>query len=30
MNKEEFENASYWTANDWNNYLKTDDYYLVK
>lgn len=30
MNKEEFNNAYYWTANDWRNFLKTDDYYLVK
>lgn len=30
MNKEEFENAQYWTGNDWENFLKTDEYYVVK
>lgn len=30
MNKQEFESAYYWTGNDWSNYLKTDDYYIVK
>mgnify|MGYP001024358929 CR=1 FL=1 len=29
MNKEEFESAEYWTANDWNQFLKTDEYYIV-
>ncbi len=29
MSKEEFENAEYWTANDWQQFLKTDDYYTV-
>lgn len=30
MTKDEFNSAYYWTANDWRNFLKTDDYYLVK
>jgi hypothetical protein len=30
MNKEEFENSYYWTENDWNNFLKGNDYYKVK
>ncbi len=30
MSKEEFQQAEYWTANDWNNFLKTDEYYIVK
>lgn len=30
MNKEEFNSAFYWTGNDWNNFLKTNDYYLVQ
>ena len=30
MSKQEFENAYYWTENDWNQFLKTDEYYKVK
>jgi hypothetical protein len=30
MSKEEFENAYYHTENDWNNFLKGNDYYKVK
>lgn len=30
MNKQEFESAYYWTANDWNQFLRTDEYYIVK
>lgn len=30
MDKEEFESAQYWTGNDWADFLKTDNYYLVK
>jgi hypothetical protein len=30
MTKEEFENAYYRTKNDWNNFLKGNDYYKVK
>jgi hypothetical protein len=30
MTKQEFENAEYWTANDWINFLRTDNYYIVK
>ena len=30
MNKEEFNNANYWTQNDWKNFLKTDEYFLIK
>lgn len=30
MPKDEFQQAEYWTANDWNNFLKTDDYFIVK
>jgi hypothetical protein len=30
MSKEEFYNALYWTGNDWQNFLKTDEYYPVK
>lgn len=29
MSKEEFESAEHWTANDWNQFLKTDEYYIV-
>ena len=29
MSKDEFESAKrkYWTGNDWNHFLKTDEYY---
>lgn len=30
MNKKEFESAYYWTENDWKQFLKTDEYYIVK
>jgi hypothetical protein len=30
MTKQEFENAYYHTENDWNNFLKGNDYYKVK
>ena len=29
MSLEEFESAEYWTENDWFQFLKTDDYYIV-
>ncbi len=30
MSKEEFDSASYWTENDWKQFMKTDEYYKVK
>jgi hypothetical protein len=30
MSKQEFDSAYYWSANDWNQFLKTDEYYIVK
>lgn len=30
MSKEEFNSANYWTQNDWKNFLKTDEYFLIK
>ena len=31
MSKEDFNNASYWTGEDWNYFLRnTNDYYKVK
>lgn len=27
MSRDEFEDAKYWTGNDWNHFLKTDEYY---
>lgn len=30
MSQEEFDNAEYWTNQDWEQFLKTDEYYLVK
>lgn len=30
MSKDDFKSAEYYTINDWNNFLKTDDYYLVR
>ena len=30
MSREEFDSAEYWTGNDWSNFLKTDEYYIVK
>lgn len=29
MSKEEFNSCEYNTGNDWNNFLKSDDYYRV-
>lgn len=30
FSKEEFQHANgYWTGNDWQNFLKTDEYYKV-
>jgi hypothetical protein len=30
MHKQEFESAYYWTCNDWKQFFKTDEYYVVK
>ena len=30
LNKQEFESCLYNTGNDWNNFLKSEDYYRVK
>lgn len=30
MDKDEFEGAKYWTGNDWNQFLKTDEYFVVR
>ena len=30
MSREEFNSADYWTGQDWSNFLKTDEYYIVK
>ena len=30
MSKQEFNSATYWTENDWKQFLKTDEYYKVK
>ena len=30
MSKEEFNSAEYWTGQDWSNFIKTDEYYIVK
>jgi len=30
MSKEEFNSAEYWTGQDWSNFLKTNEYYIVK
>ena len=30
MPKEEFESAAYWTGQDWQEFLKGNDYYSVK
>ena len=29
MDKDEFESAKRWTGNDWNQFLKTDEYYMA-
>ena len=30
MTKDEFNSAYYWTGNDWQNFLTSDDYFKVK
>lgn len=30
MSKGEFRSAMYWTGNDWQQFLKTDEYYKIK
>lgn len=30
MSREEFDSADYWTGQDWSNFLKTNEYYIVK
>ena len=30
LSKEEFESCEYNTSNDWKQFLKSDDYYVVK
>jgi hypothetical protein len=30
MSKEDFNSADYWTGNDWNNFLKSNNYHPVK
>jgi hypothetical protein len=30
MPKEHFNSAQNWTGNDWNQFLKTDEYYKVR
>lgn len=30
FSKDEFRSASHWTGNDWQQFLKTDEYYPVK
>ena len=30
MSKEEFVNTYYWNGNDWNQFLKSNEYYIVK
>jgi hypothetical protein len=30
MSQEEFDNAEFWTTNDWEQFLKTDEYYAVR
>lgn len=29
MSKDEFHSASYWSGQDWQNFLKTDEYYRI-
>lgn len=29
MSKDEFQSATYWTGNDWNQFFKTNDYSQV-
>jgi len=30
FSKQEFENAYYWTGQDWQVFLRTDEYYQIK
>ena len=30
FSKEEFNQATYWTGNDWSQFFKTNDYYVVR
>lgn len=30
FNKEEFKSAQYWTGNDWQQFLRTDEYYKLR
>lgn len=30
MSRGEFESAKAWTGNDWSQFLKTDEYYVVR
>lgn len=30
MNKDEFNSANHWTGNDWQQFLRGQDYYKVK
>ena len=30
MSKQEFDSAYYWAENDWRQFLKTNEYYVVK
>ncbi len=30
MSKSEFNSAQYWTGNDWNKFMKTDEYSVVR
>ena len=30
MNKDEFNSASYWTGQDWQTFLNSNDYFSVK
>ena len=30
MSKQEFDSAYYWTENDWKQYLKTDEYSVIR
>lgn len=30
MDKDEFESAKSWTGNDWSQFLKTDEYFVVR
>lgn len=30
MSKDEFNSAEYWTGQDWQQFLRTDEYYKIK